>query len=110
MRCSEPGHRVSVALNALVGGVAEVGRWAADSLMRIGDLRLWRSPVVCWTFFAFFLLFTLALQVVSVRTYPDYHRDWLLLTAAFVTGTSFWLVLAIRAMRRTKAVRTTLGN
>ena len=96
-RAAKSGFAGSTSLTAVlsVGG-------AEQNHMKLGTLRIWRSPLVCWCWFVFFAVLTILPQFVDVRPYPDYVRDCIIWNAVFGGATIMFFVLGYRAVRASR--------
>jgi hypothetical protein len=56
--------------------------------MKIGSFRVWRSPIVCWCWFALFAVLFLAWQMVDEKPYPHMRRDDLIGSFTFGAAAS----------------------
>ena len=64
--------------------------------MKTGDLRFWRSSMVCWALFSLFTVLTLIWQTVDDMPYPHKERDDLVGTIGFGGLAVGFFVLALR--------------
>ena len=68
--------------------------------MRTGIRRIWRSPLICWSFFTLFFALTVLLNIVDVKPYPSMNRDLVIGTLVFAGGSLVFFVLSCRATGR----------
>jgi hypothetical protein len=74
----------------------------ARSEMTIGDPRLWRSQIVCWSLCGLFSALAIIWQLADVIPYPNMYRDWLIGTLLLRASAVAAFACAVRARKRTK--------